>query len=75
MEVCSSHKVGVLEKNLTKVSPQTLEGRAGNRLLMEDDRKSSNRPQVSFTTLSMGIHPLSEMVHSNQSFMMTTNTK
>lgn len=75
MEVCSSHQVGVLGKNLTKVNLQTLEGRAGNRLLMEDDPKSSNRPQASFTTLSMEIHPLSEMVLSLQSSMMTTNTK
>jgi hypothetical protein len=74
MEVCTSHQVGVLGKNLTKVNPQTLEGRAGNRLLMEDDPKSSNRPQASFT-ISMEIHPLSEMVLSLQSSMMTTNTK
>jgi hypothetical protein len=42
---------------------------------MEDDLKSSNRPQVLFTTLLKGIRPLSEMALINQSFMMTTNTK
>jgi len=75
MEAFSSRRQVLREKKLTKVSPRMLEGRAGNHLLMEDDHKFSNRPQVLFTTLLKGIRPLSEMVLSNQSFMMTTNTK
>ena len=75
MEPYSRHRVVLLEKKFTKVSPQMLEERAGNRLLMEEDPKCSNRLQASFTTLSMGILPLSEMVLSLQSSMMTTNTK